>query len=264
MSMWSAQKKNKNTQTRMHMHTHTETHTERRHQVALCHSVSACLSVSFRSSKEAGGLPHVKPTRQEETREEVHGGAQCHRWRLPRAGQEGYWYDAAWAKVRVQVQNDKVKRTSMKGERESLCVCVFCACVEDLAAQWFQMVWQRAWLLCQQDTMWKKKKIYKQRLTLCSLCLLSHCSKSVYSKSLDIPDASTKCSKEERYSLVTHSPCFHLLSAPCLHPHARRRPWQDVKMQRSFAVALFLHCDDMCSKRQPHRSVLIHCNSSDK
>lgn len=38
-------------------------------------------------------------------------------------------------------------------------------------------------------------------LTLCRLSLPSHCSKSVYSKSLDIPEARTKRSKEERYSL---------------------------------------------------------------
>lgn len=43
---------------------------------------------------------------------------------------------------------------------------------------------------------------HKQTVMLCSLCLLSHCSKSVYSKSLDIPDASRKRSKEERYSLA--------------------------------------------------------------
>lgn len=36
-------------------------------------------------------------------------------------------------------------------------------------------------------------------VTVWSLCLLSHRSKSVYSKSLDIPDARIKCSKEERY-----------------------------------------------------------------
>lgn len=40
---------------------------------------------------------------------------------------------------------------------------------------------------------------HKQRLTLCLLCLLSHRSKSVYSKSLDIPDGMSKGSKEERY-----------------------------------------------------------------
>ncbi|TMS05278.1 Serine/threonine-protein kinase BRSK2 [Larimichthys crocea] len=48
-------------------------------------------------------------------------------------------------------------------------------------------------------------------------------SKSVYSKSLDIPDASTKCSKEERYSLA-------LFTSSCSvshSPHARGRPWQE-------------------------------------
>lgn len=43
-----------------------------------------------RSSQEAGGLPHVEPSRQEETREEVHGGAQRHRRGLARPSQEGH------------------------------------------------------------------------------------------------------------------------------------------------------------------------------
>lgn len=60
------------------------------------------------------------------------------------------------------------------------------------------------------------------KMTLCSLSLLSHCSKSVYSKSLDIPGASTKRGKEERYSF----PHRHFL----LKAHGK---W---KMQRCFEL----------------------------
>lgn len=60
--------------------------------------------VSHRSSKEAGGFSHVEPSWQEETREEVHGGPQCHRRRLTCTGQEGHRHDTAWAKVRMEVK----------------------------------------------------------------------------------------------------------------------------------------------------------------
>ena len=86
-----------------------------------------------------------------------------------------------------------------------LCVCVcVCVCVEDLSVQ--------QCFICSDSESVSAEFIadkHKQRLILCSLCLLSHCSKSVYSKSLDIPDARTKCSKEERYSRATHSSPFH-------------------------------------------------------
>lgn len=71
---------------------------------------------------------------------------------------------------------------------------------------------------------------HKHRLTLCSLCLLSHCSKSVFSKSLDIPDGSTKCSKE-RYSLVYHFSCFHLLS---LHVSCLEMFWEGERRSGAF------------------------------
>lgn len=59
----------------------------------------SCSAVCRRSAKEARGLAHVEPPRQEETREEVHGGAQRHGRRLASAGQAGHRHDAAWPEV---------------------------------------------------------------------------------------------------------------------------------------------------------------------
>lgn len=61
-------------------------------------------SVTHRSSEEESGLSHVESSWQEETREEVHGGPQCHGRRLTCPGQEGYRYDTAWTKVRAEVR----------------------------------------------------------------------------------------------------------------------------------------------------------------
>ncbi len=109
MSMWSALNI---TPTLMHFHTLftttqcAEIHALTRRDVRcvvliLNRSVSL---VSRRSSKEAGGFSHVEPSWQEETREEVHGGPQCHRRRLACTGQEGHRHDTAWAKVRMEVK----------------------------------------------------------------------------------------------------------------------------------------------------------------
>lgn len=81
---------------------------------------------------------------------------------------------------------------------------------------------------CRRATLWMTNT---NRLMLCSLCLLSHCSKSVYSKSLDIPDASTKCSKEERYSPALFTSSCSVSHPPCKgYVHSRR------KMQRCFQL----------------------------
>lgn len=141
-------------------------------------TLSGSLWLGDRSSQEAGGLSHVEPPWQKETREEVHGGAQRHRRGLACPSQEGYRHDAARTEVWMEV---KTREKFQINEGAHVCGGV------PARQRWGRSASEQ---IC-----------VNTRLTLCRLCLLSRCSKSVYSKSLDIPDARTKRSKEERYSL---------------------------------------------------------------
>lgn len=82
--------------------------------------------VCHRSSKETSGLSHVEPSWQEETREEVHGGPQCHRRRLTCTGQEGYRHDTAWTEVRMEVKRKgwgkKIQNEHKDGHISAGCV----------------------------------------------------------------------------------------------------------------------------------------------
>lgn len=115
---------------------------------------------------------------------------------------------------------------------------------------------------CQQARLWTNINRKTGRLMLCSLCLLSHCSKSVYSKSLDIPDASTKCSKEERYSLALFTSSCSVSHSPTQGDvHGRR------KMQRCFLLKEYFFClngDYICSMWRLHKSILICYNPCEK
>lgn len=146
-------------------------------------TLSGSLWLGHRSSKEAGGLSHAEPARQKKTREEVHGGAERHRRGLACPSQEGHRHDATRTEVWMEV---KTREMFQINQGAHVCGGVFSG------------GWCRSAALGSSASL---QICVNTRLTLCRLCLLSRCSKSVYSKSLDIPDARTKRSKEERYSL---------------------------------------------------------------
>lgn len=98
-----------------------------------------------RSSKETGGLPHVEPSWQKETREEVHGGPQCHRRRLTCTGQEGHWHDTAWTEVCMEVKKRPEKQIQNELKDGDILTRWFFLPHVWRSPVAFEKVWQQVW-----------------------------------------------------------------------------------------------------------------------
>lgn len=201
-------------------HRNTRINTQRC-QVPCVYSELICLIVLLRSSQEAGGLSHVEPSWQEETREEVHGSPQRHRRRITCTGQEGNRHDTTWTKVWVYGKKICFDKSIiwLNWDRYS-CVCL-CVCGGSYSPVVFQQLWQPAWFWCQQATLWTNvNRDWLSAHFFSCLTVVNQCTVKAWIFLTPVQNATKKKG--------IHLPVTPLaFTSSCSASRARRRPWQE-------------------------------------